>query len=231
MGSDAVCHSFYTASDSRLRFDSTWSFYVPLFGTMVNLGLLYWQRHTHPWNFVLLSTFTLMEAFTLGVVVAFYDNTIVMQALYVCPLVAVRTRLTSQQAHHPGRLHWTDTVHLPIQSKRSSHFDFDRNAYLFVPQYDFSGMGPFLFGALIALCMSISGLPPHSCTHVDHRHDWFRRDVLPMGPHNRPDFRCRRVFDFQRLHRLRHIHHQQEVVPRRIHHGRYQPLLGVRSNY
>jgi hypothetical protein len=30
---------------------------------------------------LLLSTFTVMEAFTLGVVVAFYDNTIVMQAL------------------------------------------------------------------------------------------------------------------------------------------------------
>ncbi|KAK1219932.1 hypothetical protein PQX77_017326 [Marasmius sp. AFHP31] len=61
----------------------TWSFYVPLFGTLINLGILYWQRHTHPWNFVLLSTFTLLEAFTLGVVVAFYDNLIVLQALII----------------------------------------------------------------------------------------------------------------------------------------------------
>jgi FtsH-binding integral membrane protein len=60
---------------------STWAFYVPLFGTLVNLGLLYWKRHNHPWNLLLLSTFTVMEAFTLGVVVAFYDNVIVMQAL------------------------------------------------------------------------------------------------------------------------------------------------------
>ena len=60
---------------------STWSFYVPLFGTLINLGVLYWKRHSHPLNFVLLSTFTLMEAFTLGVVVAFYDNVIVIQAL------------------------------------------------------------------------------------------------------------------------------------------------------
>lgn len=60
---------------------STWAFYVPMFGTLVNLGLLYWKRHNHPWNFLLLSTFTVMEAFTLGVVVAFYDNTVVMQAL------------------------------------------------------------------------------------------------------------------------------------------------------
>ncbi|KAF4598069.1 hypothetical protein EYR38_006463 [Pleurotus pulmonarius] len=97
----------------------TWSFYVPLFGTMVNLGLLYWQRHTHPWNFVLLSTFTLMEAFTLGVVVAFYDNTIVMQALLITLGVFIGLTL-----------------------------------FTFQSKYDFSGMGPFLFGALIALCMT-----------------------------------------------------------------------------
>ena len=62
---------------------SMWSFYVPLFGTIINLGVLYWKRHSHPWNFVLLSTFTLMEAFTLGVMVAFFEKVIVLQALYV----------------------------------------------------------------------------------------------------------------------------------------------------
>ncbi|KAJ8594659.1 UPF0005-domain-containing protein [Rhizopogon salebrosus TDB-379] len=61
----------------------TWSFYVPLFGTLINLGLLYWKRHSHPLNLVLLSTFTVMEAFTLGVVTAFFDNIIVMQALLI----------------------------------------------------------------------------------------------------------------------------------------------------
>jgi hypothetical protein len=67
---------------------STWSFYVPLFGTLINLGLLYWKRHSHPLNLVLLSTFTVMEAFTLGVVTAFFDNIIVMQALYVSIILA-----------------------------------------------------------------------------------------------------------------------------------------------
>lgn len=68
---------------ANLRVSSIWAFYVPLFGTIVNLGLLYWKRHSHPINLVLLSTFTLMEAFTLGVVVAFFDNVIVLQALCV----------------------------------------------------------------------------------------------------------------------------------------------------
>ena len=60
---------------------STWAFFVPLFGTLINLGFLYWKRHSHPLNLVLLSTFTAMEAFTLGVMVAFFNNLIVLQAL------------------------------------------------------------------------------------------------------------------------------------------------------
>ncbi|KIJ68051.1 hypothetical protein HYDPIDRAFT_83929 [Hydnomerulius pinastri MD-312] len=97
----------------------TWSFYVPLFGTLVNLGLLFWKRHSHPLNLVLLSTFTLMEAFTLGVVTAFYDNIIVLQALLITLGVFLGLTLFT------------------LQSK-----------------YDFSGLGPWLFGALIALVMT-----------------------------------------------------------------------------
>jgi protein lifeguard len=62
---------------------SVWAFYVSLFGTLIVLGLLYWKRHSHPMNFGLLGLFTLMEAFTLGVVTAFYDNVIVLQALLI----------------------------------------------------------------------------------------------------------------------------------------------------
>ncbi|KAI0266719.1 UPF0005-domain-containing protein [Gloeopeniophorella convolvens] len=97
----------------------TWAFYVPLFGTLVVLGLLYWKRHSHPLNIGLLSLFTLMEAFTLGVVTAFYDNQIVLQALLITTGVFLGLTLFT------------------LQSK-----------------YDFSGMGPWLFGGLIALLMT-----------------------------------------------------------------------------
>ncbi|KAJ6533095.1 UPF0005-domain-containing protein [Mycena capillaripes] len=94
-----------------------WAFFVPLVGTMVNLGLLYWKRHSHPWNFVLMGTFTLLEAYTLGIAVAFYENGVVLQALLIT--LAVFVGLTV----------------FTLQSK-----------------YDFSGMGPFIFAALIVLC-------------------------------------------------------------------------------
>jgi FtsH-binding integral membrane protein len=97
----------------------TWAFYLPLFGTLINLGILYWKRHSHPWNLVLLSTFTLLEAFTLGVAISFYNNVIVLQALLIT--IGVFLGLT---------------------------------LFTFQSKYDFSGMGPFLFGTLIALVMT-----------------------------------------------------------------------------
>jgi FtsH-binding integral membrane protein len=52
-----------------------------MFSTFIVLGVLYWKRHSHPLNLVLLSAFTVLEAFTIGIVVAFYDHQIVLQAL------------------------------------------------------------------------------------------------------------------------------------------------------
>ncbi|KAJ3881122.1 UPF0005-domain-containing protein [Lentinula edodes] len=97
----------------------TWSFYVPFFGTLINLGLLYWKRHDHPLNFVLLSTFTIMEAFTLGVTVAFFDTKIVLQALLITLGVFLGLTL-----------------------------------FTFQSKYDFEGLGPWLFGGLVALFMT-----------------------------------------------------------------------------
>jgi len=121
IGATTIVGGIISQSPSTISWvqTNTWSFYVPLFGTLINLGVLYWKRHSHPWNFVLLSTFTLMEAFTLGIVVAFFKNAIVLQALLITLGVFLGLTLFT------------------LQSK-----------------YDFSGMGPFLFGGLIALFMT-----------------------------------------------------------------------------
>jgi len=121
IGATVIVGGIISQSPSAVFWVQThmWSFYVPLFGTLINLGVLYWKRHSHPWNFILLSTFTLMEAFTLGIMVAFVKNVIVIQALLITLGVFIGLTLFT------------------LQSK-----------------YDFSGMGPFLFGGLIALCMT-----------------------------------------------------------------------------
>ena len=65
------------------RFYSIWVFYLATFGSLITLGLLFWKRHSFPANFIFLAAFTLMEAFTVGVAVAFYETTIVLQALLI----------------------------------------------------------------------------------------------------------------------------------------------------
>jgi FtsH-binding integral membrane protein len=81
----AIVGGFLSQSTSAISWiqQNVWAFYIPLFGSLIFLGLLYWKRHSYPMNFVLLGTFTLMEAFTLGVAVAFYENKIVLQALLI----------------------------------------------------------------------------------------------------------------------------------------------------
>ncbi|GJJ06453.1 hypothetical protein Clacol_000645 [Clathrus columnatus] len=98
---------------------NSWSLLLSFVATLVNLGLLFWKRHSHPYNFVLLSTFTVLEALTLGVVVAFYDTVVVLQALLITLGIFLGLTL-----------------------------------FTFQSKWDFSGMGPFLFGGLIALVMT-----------------------------------------------------------------------------
>ncbi|KAF7360745.1 UPF0005-domain-containing protein [Mycena venus] len=77
-----------------------WAFFVPLAGTLINLILLQWKRHSHPWNFVLLSTFTLLEAYTLGFAVAFYDNRVVLQALIITLAVFIGLTVFTLQSKY-----------------------------------------------------------------------------------------------------------------------------------
>jgi FtsH-binding integral membrane protein len=97
----------------------SWTLLVGFMATLVNLGLLFWKRHSHPWNFVLLSTFTVFEALTLGVVMAFYDTVIVLEALLITLGIFLGLTL-----------------------------------FTFQSKYDFSGMGPFLFGGLVGLIIT-----------------------------------------------------------------------------
>lgn len=76
-------YSYYRNWPCGAHCCSSWVFFVALIGSLVNLGVLYWKRHAHPTNLILLSTFTGFEAFTLGIVVSFYRSDVVLQALYV----------------------------------------------------------------------------------------------------------------------------------------------------
>lgn len=66
---------------SLMLHPSQWAIFIPLFGSLINLGLLYWKRHAHPANYLLLASFTVLESLSLGLIVSYYDSTIVLQAM------------------------------------------------------------------------------------------------------------------------------------------------------
>ncbi len=41
---------------------------------MIFMGLTYWKRHSYPTNMLFLSGFTLLEAYTISVIVSFYKT-------------------------------------------------------------------------------------------------------------------------------------------------------------
>ncbi|KAL2157899.1 hypothetical protein VTH06DRAFT_4954 [Thermothelomyces fergusii] len=52
-----------------------------VFGSMIFMFLTYWKRHSYPTNLLFLSGFTLLEAYTISVVVSFYRAPVVLNAV------------------------------------------------------------------------------------------------------------------------------------------------------
>ncbi|KAI9633854.1 inhibitor of apoptosis-promoting Bax1-domain-containing protein [Dioszegia hungarica] len=60
-----------------------WTMWVPMLGSLVALFGVYWKRHEHPLNLVLVGLFTLLEAVMIGSVTSYYESRIVLQALFI----------------------------------------------------------------------------------------------------------------------------------------------------
>ncbi|KJR86122.1 bax inhibitor family protein [Sporothrix schenckii 1099-18] len=55
--------------------------FVSLFGAMGFLGLTYWKRKSYPANLLFLAGFTVLEAYSISVIVSFYEASIVLNAV------------------------------------------------------------------------------------------------------------------------------------------------------
>lgn len=62
LGTTIVGGLMSTKSISTWVQANQWAFIVPLIGSLVSMGFLYWKRHSHPTNLILLGTFTLLES-------------------------------------------------------------------------------------------------------------------------------------------------------------------------
>ncbi|WVR09645.1 hypothetical protein IAU60_006718 [Kwoniella sp. DSM 27419] len=62
---------------------NSWIIWIPLIGSMVSLFMVYWKRHHHPANLILLGIFTMFEAMMIGTATSMIEGRIVLQALFL----------------------------------------------------------------------------------------------------------------------------------------------------
>lgn len=55
-----------------------WIMWIPMLGSLASLGGVYWKRHQHPANLILLGLFTMFEAMLVGTVTSYTDSRIVI---------------------------------------------------------------------------------------------------------------------------------------------------------
>lgn len=60
---------------------NVWLMWVSLIGAFVFLGLTFWKRKSYPTNLLFLGGFTLMEAYSISLIVSLTDSKIVLEAV------------------------------------------------------------------------------------------------------------------------------------------------------
>lgn len=82
-----------------------WMMWVSLIGTFVFLGLTFWKRKSYPMNLAFLAGFTAMEAYSISVIVSFYESKIVLTALVFTLGIFVALSLFACQSKYDFT-HW-----------------------------------------------------------------------------------------------------------------------------
>lgn len=92
-----------------------WTIFIPMVGSFVSLLGVYWKRHQHPANLVILGIFTMFEAMLVGTITSYYESKIVSyQSRFVFPSLLSGT---TSPIHHSRSVHRSDPFHIPDQGK------------------------------------------------------------------------------------------------------------------
>jgi FtsH-binding integral membrane protein len=75
--------SFYNGDYKQWIQSNQWMMWISLFGAIGFMLLTYWKRKSYPTNLLFLSGFTALEAYSISVIVSFYDSSIVLEALII----------------------------------------------------------------------------------------------------------------------------------------------------
>lgn len=73
--------SFFSKGYKNWIQDNPWLMWTSLFGAIAFMLLTFWKRKSYPTNLIFLTGFTVLEAYSISVIVSFYQSRIVLEAL------------------------------------------------------------------------------------------------------------------------------------------------------
>lgn len=92
--------SFFSAGYKDWIQSNVWMMWTSLFGAIAFLILTFWKRKSYPTNLLFLSGFTLLEAYSVSVVVSFYESSIVLKALVLTAGIFIGLTLIACQSKY-----------------------------------------------------------------------------------------------------------------------------------
>lgn len=92
--------SFFSESYKKWIQSNQWMMWISLFGALGFMGLTYWKRKSYPTNLLFLAGFTGLEAYSISVIVSFYQSKIVIQAVLLTAGIFVALTLFACQTKY-----------------------------------------------------------------------------------------------------------------------------------
>lgn len=92
--------SFFSASYKEWIQTKQWMMWTSLFGAIGFMLLTYWKRKSYPTNLLFLAGFTGLEAYSISVVVSFYQSSMVLQAVIITAGLFIGLTLFSCQTKY-----------------------------------------------------------------------------------------------------------------------------------
>lgn len=92
--------SYFNTSYRDWIQSNVWMMYVSLFGAIGFMLLTFWKRKSYPTNLLFLGAFTALEAYSISVIVTFYETKIVLLALVLTAGIFVALTLFACQTKY-----------------------------------------------------------------------------------------------------------------------------------
>ncbi|MCJ1270454.1 hypothetical protein MMC22_010351 [Lobaria immixta] len=92
--------SYFSAGYKTWIQSHAWMMWVSLFGAIGFMLLTFWKRKSYPTNLLFLSGFTALEAYSISVIVSFYETKVVLEALILTAGIFVALTLFACQTKY-----------------------------------------------------------------------------------------------------------------------------------